>query len=91
MIASLREGGTDGLEEHLRQYAVSDLTDARTAALRATLMEIVNAEAAELARLDRFGDDVYRASMRLTSGVRTRTFPVLLVETDGALRWAGRN
>ena len=91
MIASLREGGTDGVEDHLRRYAASDLTDARTAALRATLREIVNAEAAELERLDRFGDDVYRASLRLTSGGRARTLLVLLVETDGALRWAGRN
>ncbi len=91
MIASLREGGTDGVDEHVRRFGASDLTDAQTAALRATLREIVNAEAAELERLDRFGDDVYRASLRLTSGRQTRALLVLLVETDGALRWAGRN
>ena len=91
LVASLREGGTDGIEGHLRRHASGGLTDVQTLALRATLAEIVNAEAVELARIDRFGDDIYRASLKLTSGGQIRTFTVLLVETGGALRWAGRN
>ena len=91
MIASLRQAGLEGLDETMRRQAAEGLDRRQMAGLRATLAEIIAAEKVELHHLDRFGKSVCRARLDLAEGGQQRKVFVLLVESRGNLRWAGRN
>ncbi len=91
MIASLRQGGLERLDETMRRQAAEGLSRQQQAGLRATLAEIIEAEKVELNRLDRFGKNVCRAALDLSEGPQQSKVFVLLVESQGDLRWAGRN
>jgi hypothetical protein len=91
MLVALRSAGPAGLEEVIKQQAAGGLTDRQATALRATLEQLAKAQAVELEEMDRFGDDVYRAALGVTSGKSSRTVYMLLVVSDGWLRWAGKN
>jgi hypothetical protein len=41
--------------------------------------------------LARFGKNVYRASLRLRAGGTSTVVCMLLVRSNGGLRWAGQN
>lgn len=91
MVDALRSGGEEALEGFLAEHGASGLTDVQRAALRASLTEIVRAESVELTELDRFGRDVYRATLRMTTAGQTKPAYFLLIRSGGRLRWAGRN
>ena len=91
MLTALREAGGDGLDETIRRHGAAGLDDARAGALRAALLELVEARSVELETLDRFGENVYRARFRVASGRDERKTHLLLVVSDGKLRWAGPN
>ena len=91
MIEALRRAGESRLDEVMRQQAAGGLSERQREALAATLRQIVLADKVELKTLDRFGDDVYRASLQLTFRDSSSDLVALLVETGGALRWAGPN
>jgi len=91
MIAALRNAGSDRAEDVMRRQMPAGLQSRRAEALKATLTRIVKADSVELAKIDRFGDKVYRASLKLTSADREQTIHVLLVQGEGELRWAGQN
>jgi len=91
MLSALREAGGDGLDETIRRDGAAALDDMRAGALRAALLELVEARSVELETLDRFGENVYRAGFRVASGRDERKTHLLLVVSDGELRWAGPN
>ena len=91
MLAALREAGRDGLDQTMRRDGAGGLDRQRAEALRAALAELIDARSVELATVDRFGENVFRAGFRVAAGGRERTVYFLLVAGDGRLRWAGRN
>jgi hypothetical protein len=94
MLRRLREGGPDGLEEAMRRDGAPDLEPARRTALRAALRQLVEAESAEIVRVDEFGENVYRATIELKTPAGPKTTAMLLVAPEGQgapLRWAGAN
>ena len=91
MVDALRAGGTGNLDAAMAAQAVSGLDAAQSDAMRATLTELIQADAVQLVDLYLHGEKVYRASFRLTAGDQTRDLFMLLVETGGEIRWAGRN
>ena len=91
MLETLRRDGAANLDRSMSEQGVAGLDEGFASALRATLKELIDADTARLQDLDRFGENVYRATFLLTSGRQSRQVFILLVEKDGALRWAGRN
>ena len=91
MLAALREAGSDGLDETIRRHGAAGLDDARAGILRATLRQLIEATTVQLQTLDRFGENVYRAGFLVASGQDDRKTHLLLVLSDGELRWAGPN
>jgi len=92
MLRDLREAGEAGLDGILARDGAGGLDANQTTALRATLRTLVEADKVELERLDRFGENVLRASFGLTADGKTTELYVLLVVTeDETFRWAGRN
>jgi len=89
MIEALRDADPAGRSERIDDQLAADLTDRQRQAARAALERIADADAAALQRIDTFGDRVYRAAIALTEGPDEATLTMLLVETDGQLRWAG--
>ena len=91
MIRTLRQAGGDGVDEFMARHGAEGLSAARQAALRATLLRIARAETVELKRLDSFGKNVCRASLRLGPAGRMESLFALLIVKEGQLRWAGPN
>ena len=91
MLSALREAGGDGLDETIRRDGAAGLDDARAGALRAALLQLIEATTVRLKTVDSFGENVYRAGFRVTSDGDDRKTHLLLVVSDGKLRWAGPN
>ena len=91
LLAQLRAGGADGLDEVLADDCAGGLAPHQEAGRKAALERLASADSAGLTRLDRFGPNVYRATFDLGRGGRTRQMCMLLVRSDGKLLWAGRN
>jgi hypothetical protein len=90
MIEAVRKAKSDGLNSVILSNCAPGLNDREKESLKATLAEISAASGAELAAIDRFGDNVFRASIRL-AGPQESTIYVLLISKDDQLYWAGRN
>lgn len=91
MIAELRSADEAELAQRVRSQAISDLDERQLAALRSGLEQVATAESAELLRLDRFGKDVFRATIELHDAGGSRQLSMLLVPRDDRLCWAKRN
>jgi len=91
MVDAVREAGLDRLSELTDRDAAGGLTPGQSKALAAALAEVAAADTVELLRMDSFGPQVVRATLRLRRVGREQTVAFLLVETDAGLRWAGRN
>ena len=92
MLSQLRDAGTDGIDGIIATQAVEGLNDAQALLLRHTLAELAAAEQVELEKADRFGQDVCRATFRLTTGGRSERVSILLVDAGaGDLRWFKKN
>ncbi len=92
MAAMLRSAGPEQLDQVLERQAASGLTAQQERSLRAALLQIAHAEEVEVQDVMRFGKNVYRTSLRLRrAGGTSTTMCMLLVRSDGALRWAGQN
>lgn len=91
MMEALRSAGEGDFADLARKQAVPDLEEQHLAALQAALEQIADAGRANLTRLDRFGKDVYRATIELHDAGGVRQLSMLLVPVEGELRWAKRN
>jgi len=89
MIDALRGAGQGRLDEMMQRQAADGLNSNQRAALRAALDGLIAADKVELLQVDRFGDEVYRASLLLSSTDKTTTVYLLLVMKDARLLWAG--
>jgi hypothetical protein len=92
MAAALQKAGPEGLDKLYERQAASGLTPQQERSLRAAMLQIAKAQKVEVQDLARFGKNVYRASLRLRSaGGTSSEVCMLLVRSNGALRWAGQN
>ncbi len=91
MLAELRSSDSGGIDEALTRQSAADLNQSQAASLRATLTMLAQAEQTELTGLDRFGKDIYRASIQVTNNRSRRSVYILLVDDGDDLRWAGMN
>jgi hypothetical protein len=91
MVAELRDAPAQRREDVLRGQATEGLTQERSDALADALRELAEAETVTVERVDRYGESVFQASFELTTAEGTRRAVLLLVQTDGRLRWAGPN
>ena len=90
-VNALRSTGSGGVERFLTEHGAGGLTTGQQAGLYATVKRIATADEVALSDLDRFGEDIYRASFQLVRGGSTSKQHVLLVKRGGALKWAGPN
>jgi hypothetical protein len=91
MLSELRAAGEAGFDGMIDRHGAPNLPPQRRTALAAALRQLIEAEQAELIRMDAFGENVYRATFRLSIDGEERTTAMLLIETDDGLRWAGMN
>jgi len=92
MAAALRSAGPGELEGVLQEQAATGLTSLQARSLRAVLLQLAKAQEVDVEDVSQFGQNVYRASLRLRSaGGTSASVCMLLVRADGQLRWAGRN
>ena len=91
MIRALREQAEGPDRQAVMRSQIAPELNQNQKLAEATVTQIAKADAVDLKRIERFGKKVYRASLDLTSGGKSQTLTVLLVEVDGKLRWAGRN
>ncbi len=91
MVDALRQGGEQGLAAAMRAQAAGGLTGAQELALQASLRELIAADGVEVEKVDSFGPQVYRATLRVSAGGQTRAVALLLVVKGDEFRWAGRN
>ncbi|MCJ7544422.1 MAG: hypothetical protein MUP47_07650 [Phycisphaerae bacterium] len=92
MAAALRSAGPGELEGVLQRQAATGLTSLQAKSLRTVLLQLAKAKEVDVEDVSQFGQNVYRASLRLRSaGGSSVSVCMLLVRPDGRLRWAGRN
>ena len=91
MIDTLRKADQDHLDEIMQMRAADGLDERQRSSLEASLMQIMQAETVELKQVTRFGQKVYRISLRLSSSGDAGMLFMLIVDKDGKLCWAGRN
>ena len=93
MVDRLRSAATeDDLAHVIEEQTVPEAPNDGGRRNMAVAMEkeIAGAEKVEFLLFDRYGDDVHRVNLRLTTGDKVRTVSMLLVPgKDDALRWAG--
>ena len=90
MIRQLREARAD-LDAVIARQVAGDLDEGRMAMLRAALEQIASADRARLQRVDAFGPDTYRATVKLSSGQAGRSVALLVGSGDGGMYWMGTN
>ncbi len=92
LIAELRQAGPDAIDQTVSDQAKDGLTELELKGLRFGLDKIVAADAAELRKIERFGDQVYRAVLSLKTDGKTESLAMLLTGgPDDKLRWVGVN
>ena len=90
MLGQLRQG-PDSLDAALSRQVAAGLSQGRENMVRVRLAEIAGAEKVLLERLDRWGQDMYRATIKYTADGRAHTLAMLLVADGYELDWAGVN
>ena len=92
LLQALHGQDAERLDPIVREQSAAGLTPAQQQTLQAVLGEVARAESVHLVRLDAFGQRVRRATLRCTSEGQTKDQALLLIlDTDGRLRWAGPN
>ncbi len=92
MLASLRAAGESGFDAACDEQTAEGLDKNRRLAVRLTLRQLSDAKKVELLRVDRFGENMYRATIGYAWQGEKRTIALLLfADGEDNLRWAGRN
>ena len=94
MLDELRASRDDGLDDMLTRQIATDIADSQKKGLRYVLTQLARADEATVKRVDRFGPDLYRATLTFTTEDHPRTIALLLVpdeDDDRKLYWANTN
>ena len=92
MIDELRGADENQLVAVLARQIADGLDASRAKGLRYVLGELPKAESVKLKRVDRWGNDLYRATLESTLEGRKKTLALLLILTDDEkLYWANTN
>ena len=86
MIQALR---TEGVDRTMAQASAAGLGSDQQQIVRAVLDELVQADRVELLSVDQFGDQLYRATVRIDD---ERNIPLLFARPERKeFYWAGKN
>ncbi len=91
MLAALRAGAAGDIEAVLDRQLAPGLPEPQERGLRMLLTELAHAEQWELQRVDRWGEDLCRATIRYETQGQSRTVALLLIAEGEELYWAGVN
>jgi len=92
MLDELRAAGKDELGDVVARQIADGLDKLREKSVRHALAKLAKADAVTLKRVDRWGSDLYRATIQSASDGATDTLALLLVRgSDGKLHWANTN
>ncbi|MDP7287819.1 MAG: hypothetical protein QGH94_07490 [Phycisphaerae bacterium] len=91
MVSTLRQGGVDGLAANMSAQAIPGLTKPQLKGLRVGLEKIVTADDVQLQKIERFGQQIYRAVLTLKVDGRTEPLAMLLAPDGDGLGWIGPN
>ena len=90
MVQQLRSCAEAELDRVIAQQMVAQLEEGRARMARDALKKVAQAEEMQILLTDRYGDDVYRVSFRLTVSSKPHSLTMLLVlDENDKLRWAG--
>jgi len=92
MVSALRQAGPDSLGEVMNDQTAAQLTEDQLKGLRGALGRIVTADSVKLQKIEKFGQQVYRAVFDLETADGPATLAMLLaVGEDDTLKWLGKN
>ena len=92
MIDELRAADENQRGDVLARQIADGLDESRVKGLRYVLGELAGAETVTLKRVDRWGSELYRATLQSTANGRSSTLALLLVLVDDEkLYWANTN
>lgn len=90
MVQQLRSCAEGELDRAIAQQMVTQLEEGRARMAKAALKKVAQAEEMQILLTDRYGDNVYRVSFRLTVSSQPHSLTMLLVpDENDNLRWAG--
>jgi len=92
LVSDLRDAGRNALDETIARQVPAKMTEQQLKGLKDALGRIASADSVELQKIERFGDQVYRAVLALETSGGPKTLAMLLaVGEDDTLKWLGRN
>ena len=90
MVQQLRSCAAGELDRTITQQMVADMDKGRARMAKAALKKLAQAEKVQVLLTDRYGENVYRVSFRLTVSAKPQPLTMLLVpDKNDNLRWAG--
>lgn len=90
MVGQLRSCAEDELDRTITQQMAAHLDEGRDRMAKAALRKLAQAEKVQVLLTDRYGENVYRVSFRLTVSAKPQSLTMLLVpDENDNLRWAG--
>jgi hypothetical protein len=91
MIQTIRDSKDPATDPQISEQFSSEEEPDTTKALRGAVVDLARSPGLELASIDRFGDQVYRACFTYGTPPQTKRKTILLVSVEGSLRWAKVN
>ena len=92
MLQDIRQATGDALAGVLTEQMTAGMDDQQQKYLSSSLERLASAEKVELLKVDRFGQDICRATFKLTDSGKARRVSILLTaDGDGKLRWLKPN
>jgi hypothetical protein len=91
LLAALKSAGAGNVAAVIARDGVAGLNDRDRKCLQAPLAALARADVVELAKCERFGRDICRATFKVTSGAKVAIIPILLKGQADQLRWLQPN
>ena len=90
MVQQLRSCAEGELDRVIAEQMAAHPDDGRSRMAKAALKKLAQAEKVQVLLTDRYGENVYRVSFRLTVSAQPQSLTMLLVpDENDNLRWAG--
>lgn len=91
MIEAVRKAGSDGLAAYVDADAGKQITAEQKKALVAALQPLATADHAKLMAVDRFGANIFRATIQLDDDGVTSTQGFAVIAASDHFHWAALN